>query len=156
MALPSESAEKPTRPLKRFLSYRVLRAHFALNAQAMDLLEEHAGITLSQWRVMTFVGVGDATTSRAVAAQAGLDPAIISRALKLLEDQGLMKVSRLPEDRRTLALELTPAGQSIFERTLPIMQARQEALMDALDPAEREMILRCLEKIELAAEQRDF
>ena len=156
MALPNESAETPSRPYKRFLSYRVLRAHLALNAQAMDLLDEHAGITLSQWRVMTFVGSGDATTSRAISSAAGLDPAIISRAVKSLEDQGLLGVSRLAEDRRTLSLALTAAGRAIFERTLPVMQARQEALLDALDPAERKAIHGILEKIELAAEKRDF
>lgn len=156
MALPTESAETPSRPLKRFVSYRILRAHFALNAQAMDLLERHAGITLSQWRVMSFVGTGDASTSRAVVALSGLDPAIVSRAVKSMEDHGLLKVERLAEDRRTLSLALTPEGRAIYERTLPIMQGRQEALMDALDPTERDAILSALEKIELAAERRDF
>lgn len=156
MALPSEVADTPSRPLKRFLSYRVLRAHFALNAQAMALLERHAGVTLSQWRVMSFVGSGDAKTSRAVAALSGLDPAIISRALKSLEDADLMKVERLAEDRRTLALELTASGRNIYEATLPVMRARQDALMEALDPQERAAIIGVLEKIELAAERRDF
>lgn len=156
MTLSTESATSPSRPLQRFVSYRILRAHYALNAQAMALLDRHAGITLSQWRVLTFVGSGDARTSRAVVSMSGLDPAIVSRAVKSLEDRGLMNVERLPEDRRTLALALTPAGQEIFARTLPVMQARQEALMDALDPGEREMILGALEKIELAADRRDF
>ena len=156
MALPSDATDTPSRPLKRFVSYRVLRAHFALNAQAMDILEENAGITLSQWRVMSFVGSGEAKTSRAIASLSGLDPAIISRAVKSLEDQGVMDVERLQEDRRTLALALTPEGRRIYEKTLPIMRARQEALMEALDPKEREVILSALEKIELAAERRDF
>ena len=156
MVLPSEATDTLSRPLKRFVSYRILRAHFALNAQAMDILEENAGITLSQWRVMSFVGSGEAKTSRAIASLSGLDPAIISRAVKSLEDQGVMDVERLQEDRRTLALALTPEGRRIYEKTLPIMRARQEALMEALDPKEREVILSALEKIELAAERRDF
>ncbi len=156
MAAPKKSEPVERRPLRRFVSYRILRTHFALNAQATALLAENAGITLSQWRIMSFLGAREAQTSRDIVALSGLDPAIVSRAVKSLEEDALITVARLAEDRRTLALGLTAEGQAVFERTLPIMQARQEALLDALDPAEREAIISSLEKIELAAERRDF
>lgn len=156
MSISAEINENPSRPIQQFLTYRLLRAHLALNAQASALLDEAAGITLGQWRVLAFVGAGDARTSRAVATASGLDPAQISRSLKTLEADGLIKAERLPEDRRTLALSLTDKGRNAFDRILPIMQARQRHLLDALNPAERKVILSALEKLELASEAREF
>ncbi len=140
----------------RMLSYRVLRTHLALNAQATDILASTAGVTLSQWRVMSFVGSGDATTARGIANASGLFPAVISRAMKALEERGLLATERLQEDRRTLSLRLTDKGQEIYDRTRPLMLARQDALFDALSPEERGMIIGALEKLEMAADQRDF
>lgn len=156
MAQTAEISENPTRPIQQFMTYRLLKAHLALNAQASAVLDKAAGITLGQWRVLAFVGSGDARTSRAVAAVSGLDPAQISRSLKTLEADGLIRTERLPEDRRTLALSLTDKGREAFDTILPIMQARQRHLIDALSPAERKVILSALEKLELASEEREF
>ncbi len=152
----AEINENPSRPIQQFITYRLLRAHLSLNAQASALLDKAAGITLGQWRVLAFIGSGDARTSRAVSAVSGLDPAQISRSLKALEEEGLIKAERLREDRRTLALSLTEKGRAAFDTILPVMQARQRHLEDALTPAERKTILSALEKLELASEEREF
>ena len=152
----AEFSEDPARPIKQFVTYRLLKAHLALNAQASAVLDRAAGITLGQWRVLAFIGSGDARTSRAIAAASGLDPAQISRSLKALEADGLIAAERLAEDRRTLALSLTEKGREAFDAILPIMQARQRHLMDALSAEERKVILSALEKLEIASERRDF
>ncbi len=156
MAQVAEFNETPSRPLQQFLTYRMLKAHLAMNAQAAAVLDKAAGITLGQWRVLSFVGSGDARTSRAVAAFSGLDPAVISRTIRALENDGLMVAKRLPEDRRTLELSLTEKGRSVFATILPLMQSRQQHLLDALSPEERKLIHGALEKLELASERRDF
>lgn len=152
----AEISENPSRPIQQFLTYRLLRAHLALNAQASGVLDQAAGITLGQWRVLAFIGSGDARTSRAVATVSGLDPAQISRSLRSLEQEGLITTDRLPEDRRTLAISLTTTGRQAFDAILPLMQARQQHLLDALSPEERKVIVSALEKLELASERRDF
>lgn len=156
MVQTAEISENPARPIQQFLTYRLLKAHLALNAQASAVLDKTAGITLSLWRVLAFIGTGDIRTSRALSAVSGLDPAQISRSLKALEEEGLVKADRLPEDRRTLELCLTEKGREAFDAILPVMQSRQQHLMDALSPDERKMIFGALEKLELASERRDF
>jgi len=152
----AEISENPSRPIQQFVTYRLLKTHLALNAQASAVLSKAAGITLGQWRVLAFIGAGDARTSRAIAAVSGLDPAQISRSLKTLEADGFIMAERLPEDRRTLALSLTNKGRAAFNTILPIMQARQQHLMDTLSAEERKVILSALEKLELASEEREF
>ena len=142
--------------VRRFLAFWINRANGAMNAQAIDLLEKTAGLSLSQWRVLAMVGGGGADTSRAVAADAHLDPAVVSRSIRKLEGDGLLVSDRLEEDRRTLSLKLTDLGWSVFQKTLPVMQARHDALIDALDEAECAVIMSALEKLAAAAERRDF
>lgn len=152
---PLTLASRP-RELTQFLSYRVVRLHHALNAQAVALLDDVAGVTLLQWRVIAMVGSGTATSSRDIAQKTIIDPALISRTVKVLQELKLLATERQDEDRRVVNLSLTPQGREIYDRTLPHMQARQESLLDALDPSEQEAVFHILEKLELAAERRGF
>ena len=144
------------RPLTQFLTYRILRLHHALNAQAVAILTEVSGISLGQWRILAMVGSGGALTARDVARRTGFDPAFISRTVRSLEETGLLRTARSDVDRRVMTLELTARGAELHDRTLPFMQARQEALLAALAPEERDAIFRVIDKLERAAQRREF
>lgn len=144
------------RELTQFLSYRIVRLHHALNAQAVAVLDSVAGVSLPQWRVIAMIGSGMARSSRDIARKSIIDPALISRTVKGLEDAGLLLTSRQKQDRRVIDLSLTQQGRDIYERTLPHMQGRQDSLIGALDPEEQEAIFRILDKLEMAADRREF
>ncbi|MEO1494706.1 MAG: MarR family winged helix-turn-helix transcriptional regulator [Pseudomonadota bacterium] len=156
MPATSITKDAPHRELTQFLSYRVVRLHHALNAQAVSVLERVAGITLPQWRVIAMVGSGAAQSSRDIARKSIIDPALISRTVKGLEDRELLTTARENNDRRVIGLALTPKGRDIYARTLPHMQARQDSLIDALDPSEQDAIFRIFDKLEMAADRREF
>ena len=144
------------RPLTQFLTYRILRLHHALNAQAVAMLAEISGISLGQWRILAMVGSGGALTARDVARRTGFDPAFISRTVRSLEERGLLRTARSDADRRVMTIELTAAGVELHDRTLPFMRARQEALLAALAPEERDAIFHIIDKLERAAQRREF
>ena len=142
--------------LTQFLTYRVVKLHNALNAQAVAVLDRVAGITLAQWRIIALVGSGTAKTARDIAQKSIIAPAVTSRTTRVLEQAGLLSTRRPSADRRVLELHLTPRGRKIYEETLPHMQARQRALLSALTPVEREMISEIFDKLEVAAARREF
>ena len=148
---PSETA---ARPLAQFLTYRVARLHQALNAQAASILSDVSGISLGQWRVMVMIGWGGVKTARELARRTGFDPAFISRTVRSLEDAGLLRTERSSSDRRVVNMELTEEGAELHDRTLPHMQARQEALLAVLAPDERQAIFGIIDKLELGARGR--
>ncbi|MEM1298098.1 MAG: MarR family transcriptional regulator [Pseudomonadota bacterium] len=156
MSTGAVETDPENRELTQFLSYRIVRVHQTLNAQAVAVLDAVAGITLTQWRLIAMIGTGTATTARDVTRRTMIDPAMISRTTKALEEAGLLSTSRPDSDRRVVEMELTPRGQEIFERTLPFMRTRQQALMDALDEDEQAIIFGILDKLERAADRRDF
>ena len=145
-----------SRPLTQFLTYRVLRLHHALNAQAVAILARVSGLNLGQWRTLAMIGSGDALTASDLARRTGLDPAFISRTVRSLEEAGLLRTARSDADRRVVTIELTGKGAKLHRRTLPFMQARQEALLAALAPEERDAIFRIIDKLERAARRREF
>ena len=142
--------------LSQFLTYRIARLHFALNAQAATILSQETDITLGQWRILLMMGTERASTSRELISKSGLDPAIISRTLRSLERSGFVTLTRSEPDRRVLRLALTPAGTKLHDQVLPRMKGRQKMLLQALSTDEAETIFRIIEKLEKAAETKDF
>ncbi len=152
----SQDAQPPNRDVRSFLTYRIVRLHQAMNAQAVAILQSKCDLTQGQWRVIATIGSGMAAAARDIAIMTNMDPAMISRTLRSLEAQGLVTTHRPDQDRRVLNAELTDAGREIYEKVLPGMQARQERLLSALSPDERAVIFQIIEKLQRAAEKRDF
>ena len=138
-----------TESIAGFLTYRIARTHFALNAEAVAILRK-SGISLGQWRVLAFIGVEGQGTVKDCIRQTRLDPAVVSRAVTSLERRKLISSSRTGYDRRVLQVALTRAGRDLYEHTLPLMQERQQRLLKALLPGEREAFLEVLDKLESA------
>ena len=142
--------------LQGFLTFRLARLNQALNNQVADVLARHAHIGLSEWRVLSVIATGAAKTARDVTNLTGLDPAMISRALKQLEDRALVLSQRDTADRRSRLLSLTAEGAQLYETVIPIMRKRQEALLGSLSQEERNLAFGIIDKLMDAAQLRDF
>ncbi len=143
--------------LEGFITYRVARLHAAMDRQAADLLKKVSGLRQSEWKILLVLGgVHAALTSKDIARLTKLDPAIISRTLRSLEDDGLVITKRSDVDRRTVNLVLSDSGRAKFEATVPELQARQRALLSALTEEELKITWDILDKLEKVAEQREF
>jgi len=82
------------------------------------LNEAHLGAPygLAEGRVLYEVAQAPAgVTPKAIAAETGLDAGYLSRILKRFEADGLMVRQPSTDDRRSITLRLTPAGQAAFE-----------------------------------------
>lgn len=133
--------------LSGFLTYRVARLNAALNQQATALLDQTCGLTQGQWRIIITLGRGGAETSKALNELTRLDPALISRLLRQLEEIGLVETGRNTTDRRLLDVRLTARGKDVLNKTWPIMARRQDALRDAITPAEFETLQTVLSRL---------
>ncbi len=153
----NDRPENPSsRPLRDFLTFRLARLTQALNAQATEVLESQGPIGLTDWRVLAMIAGGGATSARDIVTQTGFDAAQVSRALRHLEDAGLVLTVRDSADRRMRPVRLTARGQALYDRLVPVMQRRQEALLSALSLEEREAIFGIIDKLQDAAALRQF
>lgn len=143
-------------PLSQLLTYRIARLHMALDAQASAVLGDAAGISLAQWRLLVVLGSSQARSARDLVRMTRMDAGFVSRTLRHLEREGLVRMHRPDTDRRVLVVEMTRKGNETYRTALPSMRERQDWLLDSLDPSEREVAFRIIDKLENAAQKRQF
>jgi DNA-binding MarR family transcriptional regulator len=152
--MPSEPEDKAI-DLNSYLTFRLSRVQAKLNAHGARFLKKVAGLTLAQWRIIVLLSLEGETTSSALSRLAGIDKGLLSRKLKTLVDQGLVRTLPHSDDGRVLMLSLTDAGKRVFEKTLPHSLARQEWLRSQLDAQELQVFYQALDKLEAAVDAKD-
>lgn len=145
-----------TLPIQQFLTYRLSRVQAKLNAQAARMLRETSGVTLIQWRIIAIVGTSGQTRLSEIARATALDKGLLSRNLATLIKEQIIQATPDETDQRAQNLTLAPRGQDVFERTLPVTRRRQSKLRENLTPDELETFRRVLDKLEIAADLKDF
>ncbi len=143
-------------PLNQYLTYRISRVQAKLNAQGSKVLGDAVGLTLAQWRVVALVGAAGSTQLSTLARQAALDKGLLSRNVKTLVKQQVVSSRQDEIDQRVQHLSLTPKGQDLFERALPVTRRRQDWLRKDLSDEEIRTFRRVLDKLEMAAEKQEF
>ena len=90
-------------------------------------------------------------TQRSLSDLLGIFPSRLVLLLDALEKGGLVERHANPVDRRSHALQLTPAGREKLEATGRVARQHQDDLCAALNDAERTQLRELLERI--AAQQ---
>lgn len=143
-------------PLQQYLTFRISRVQAKLNAQGARVLMQAVGLTLTQWRVVALIGAVGQTRLSDLAREAALDKGLLSRNVKNLVNQGVVRSTPDEMDHRVQHLSLSDKGQEIFDRALPATRKRQKWLRQDLSPDEIDTFRRVLDKLEIAAEKTNF
>lgn len=99
-------------------------------------------MTIWEWRVIAILGEGEPMTSQAISDSAAMDKVSVSRAVRSLEERGLVERKRNAADRRSRLLCLTEAGRCIYEEIAPVALEREAALLSEFDEAEIAVLAR--------------
>jgi len=132
----------------RFLTYRIARLQSKLNAQAARVLQDAAGLSLIQWRIITLVVGYDGATATELTQISSIDKGLFSRKVKTLIEDGLVQSRTDPADNRVQHLHITEEGREIYERVFPIMRERQEAFRSGLGEENTDRLLELLVQLE--------
>ncbi|MEZ2333796.1 MarR family winged helix-turn-helix transcriptional regulator [Mesorhizobium sp. RCC_202] len=84
-------------------------------AQAFDAAMVEAGGTLPVWLTLLSVKSKELANQRELAGMIGIQGATLTHHLNAMEAQGLLTRRRDPENRRVHQVELTDAGEAMFE-----------------------------------------
>ncbi len=142
-------------PVEQFITYRLHALHTALNRQAIDILGRASGLGLPEWRVVSRLGRGDTPTASQIGEATSIDKGLLSRTLAVLDQRGLVAMSRDLRDRRLVRIKLTAKGKAIYERTIPHMRSRHRALMGILTKAEQVAVYSIIDKLLIATVRPD-
>jgi DNA-binding MarR family transcriptional regulator len=89
----------------------------------------------------------DAVSQRDVAEHTGIDPSDVVDLVDRLETADYVVRRRDEHDRRRYALELTAEGRAALERFRGVAHAVDEAVLEVLDPDDRQRLRELLERV---------
>lgn len=133
--------------LQQFFPYRLARLAEAVSQATAQVYNERFNLTRDEWRVLAGLADSTAVKTSQVLERTTLDKMRISRALASMEKSGLIGRSPDPQDGRGQMVRLLPAGRALYRKIVPMVLAREEFLLGALDPAERQVLDRAVEKV---------
>ncbi len=101
---------------------------------ALEAISDHGPLTLNQ-----------------VASRLLLDKSTTSRVVDALERKGYVNRRKHPDDGRTLQLECTPAGHELRSRLEADILARDEGILEKLEPEVRRSVTHVINELATVA-----
>ena len=123
--------------LNAFLPYRLAAAAARVSRAFERRYRDEFGLTIPEWRVLAHLHAarGAPVSVRDIEARVAMEKSQVSRAAQRLADAGHIAKAAQDGDRRLLALTLTPQGQALMARLIPVALAFQAELQAELGAA---------------------
>lgn len=139
--------------LSSFLPYRIAVLSESVSQCIAQVYRERFGLTRDEWRVLAALADAGKVKTSAVIASTTLEKMQVSRAISRMERDGLVERLPDPDDGRSWLLRLMPAGRALYAKVVPMVQAREQFLLDALAPQEQQALFQALNTLQERAQQ---
>lgn len=133
--------------LADFFPYRLAVLAEHVSQAVAQLYGDRFQITRAEWRVLAALGANNGMAAKDIGAYSTLDKMQVSRAVARLEETGLITRATDDADRRAKILTLTVSGRALFQKIVPLARAREDYLLEDLDPQERAMLEKAMAKV---------
>ncbi len=130
--------------LAGFLPYQLSVASNAVSSLIAERYRKRFALKIPEWRVMAVLGDAGSMTQRDLTAATVMDKVAVNRAVKVLEERGLVGRVPNPGDGRSHLLELTGEGRAIHAEVMPLAQGIERELLEGLAAEEEALLLRRL------------
>ena len=134
------------------LLYRLAKLTASAGRLVTRLCERRYGITRREWGVLMWLAQQSGLQPSQLADLLELDRARISRAIASMQGKGLLHKSTASANRRSTALQLTPAGQQLHDELLPQIRAINVQLVAALDAQQQSTLAQSLDLLQAQAD----
>ncbi|WP_439498429.1 MarR family winged helix-turn-helix transcriptional regulator [Bosea sp. (in: a-proteobacteria)] len=111
------------------------------------MIETEFGLTRPEIVILIFLTVRDGASASEFCEFSGHLKASVSRAVILLDKKNLIRREPDKTDSRRQLLYLTPEGRALYERYIPMLKAREAAMLACLSTEERAQFARLLDKL---------
>ncbi len=137
--------------LTRFFPYRLAVLAERVSLAVSQLYTDRFDLNRPEWRILAALGANPQMAAKDLAPYSTLDKMQVSRAVAKLEADGLIEREDDTHDRRAKILRLTAAGRALHRKIVPLVVARENHILGALTPEEREALDRIMTKIQARA-----
>ena len=151
----NETGSRTQPALRRHFTYRLNVLSKLNDMMSQELYLAGSGLSLPEARCLAAIGSqpGQLTVMQ-LAFEANLDKAQVSRTTKLLVERGLVSKLPCPEDGRCVQLTLTAQGRRCCEQVMPLIQRRNQELLQCLSESEQDSLLDMFDRMLEQARQQ--
>jgi DNA-binding MarR family transcriptional regulator len=139
--------------LQSFYPYQLAVLAEAVSQAMAQVYAARFDLTRDEWRLIAGLAELGPTKTTELMSYSTLQKMPASRAAARLEERGLIERSTDAGDRRNHVLRLTPAGAALVRKIEPMVQAREQFLLDALDKKEQALLAAAHDKLLARARQ---
>lgn len=129
-------SKTPSFDIQHFIPYLLAQAADVTSQEFATHYKSKYGMLRTEWRVLFHLGRYGKLTAKDICQRAHLHKTKVSRAVRALEQKRYLRREVRSEDRRKESLELTPAGERVFDDLAGAAQAFDAKLMAAFSQSE--------------------
>jgi len=136
-------------PASAAATANLVRTYSRLMAELTRRRRDIADLSASGFQALAVLeGAGEPLPATTIAERLLISTASMTSLLDTLARRGLVERLAHPDDRRKILVSITPAGEEIVDRTLPVVHATATDVFAALTPAERETFIGLLARVQ--------
>ena len=110
---------------------------------------EQFDLTVSEWRLLSLLMHYVAVPFGELVALSGSDKALVSRALRMLQQRGFVELRQLRGHDKP-CYRVTRRGKTLHDKVIPVARAHQARVLEALTQDERVVLYQTLKKLHAA------
>jgi DNA-binding MarR family transcriptional regulator len=133
--------------LERSLTYRLHLLHKVSDQLSHQAYVQDLKLSLSEGRCLATVGAFEPMSIMALADKGNLNKGQASRAAQGLVDRGLIAKTDDPLDGRGIQLTLTAKGRRLWQKTMDLIEQRNQAIFGCLSAQERQIFSQLLDRL---------
>lgn len=150
-APPRPSSRRPSKKFDRQVDAVMWASRALVGIAAASVAEVEDRLSIPQLRVLVLVGTRGPLSLAVVANELEIDPSNASRTVDKLIKQGLLDRRDAPEDRRKLALTLTPSGAALVQTVTDHRRDAIAAVLKKLSASQRDDLAAAFDTFAAAA-----
>lgn len=113
------------------------------------------GLSIPEWRLITVIAEGTATTQAEIGERTRMDKVTVSRAAIALTQRGLLERSPNSRDRRSHHLRLSQPGHDLYDEVVPKAKELEARIFSRFAAGELEQFTHMLRRIDAAAKESE-
>jgi len=126
----------------------LIRTSESVKKSIDDLLDERFSIRLAQFKLLHVMHrQGGGLEQQIIAKYCSQSEAAVSRQVMILEDKGLIKIKRLPNNKRIHSIMFTEKGVEITERARAAIEELIAVRLRGFSASECEALYKLLQKV---------
>lgn len=133
--------------LDESLGYRMLITMDAITAVVSKRYSRELGLEVHEGRILTVIRRFGPLSTGEIAQRAHLSKPKASRTIQLFIARGLVHSQPHPDDNRLVKLTLTPRGNALHDKVVPIILEVEDELREAVGASTRAEVMAALDRI---------